>query len=131
MAAEQTASVEAGLATTPPPDAAALPGFYTNPNYVLGDSSATWRFGKPPDYSKTRRLFAESKSFWFLAVPNTEAVLYSLFLTRGGSLHSKGIPRFNRFAVLAAQSSMRHAMESAVNEELVIQSVAVRRVIKA
>ncbi|KAE9992795.1 hypothetical protein EG327_007719 [Venturia inaequalis] len=43
-------------------EAPALPGFYTDPNFVLGNSSAAWRYGKPPDYSKTRRLFAETKS---------------------------------------------------------------------
>lgn len=45
-----------------PTAAPALPNFYTDPDSVLKDLSVSWRYGKPPDYSKTRRLFAESKS---------------------------------------------------------------------
>jgi hypothetical protein len=40
---------------------AALPSYMTDPNAVLNDSTATWRFGKTPDYSKTRKVFAETK----------------------------------------------------------------------
>lgn len=42
-------------------EAPALPDFYTDANAVLGDSSASWRYGRPPDYSKTRKFFAESE----------------------------------------------------------------------
>jgi hypothetical protein len=48
--------------TAPATEAPALPDFYTDPNSVLGDSSASWRYGKPPDYSNTRKVYAESKS---------------------------------------------------------------------
>jgi len=49
--------------TTPTAQGAALPDFYTNPNAVLGDLSASWRYGKPPDYSKTRKVYEESEFF--------------------------------------------------------------------
>lgn len=79
--AEQPAPAEAEATSTT--EAPALPGFYTDPNFVLGDSSATWRFGKPPDYSKTRRLFAESKYFMIICCPWSR--ICSTFLSpRGG-----------------------------------------------
>jgi hypothetical protein len=43
--------------------APALPDFYTDPNAVLADTKATWRHGKPPDYSATRKYFEESE-YW-------------------------------------------------------------------
>jgi hypothetical protein len=39
--------------------APALPDFYTDPNAVIGDETAVWRFGKRPDYAKTRLFYAE------------------------------------------------------------------------
>jgi hypothetical protein len=45
----------------PQEPAAALPDYLTNPNAVLGDKDAKWRYGRAPDYSKTRKVFAESK----------------------------------------------------------------------
>ncbi|KAK6085798.1 Pathogen-related protein [Seiridium cupressi] len=41
--------------------ASALPDYMTDPNAVLRDVDATWRYGKPPDYSNTRRVFSETK----------------------------------------------------------------------
>lgn len=47
---------------TPAPEPApALPDYVTNPDAVLGDKDAKWRYGRAPDYSKTRKVFAESK----------------------------------------------------------------------
>ncbi|KAL9059353.1 MAG: hypothetical protein Q9162_001222 [Coniocarpon cinnabarinum] len=43
----------------PPP---ALPDYLTNPNAVLGDVEASWRYGQPPDYSKTRSYFEARES---------------------------------------------------------------------
>jgi hypothetical protein len=47
----------------PPAEAAppALPDYLTNPDAVLGDKDAKWRYGRAPDYSKTRKMFAESE----------------------------------------------------------------------
>ena len=49
---------------TEPPVAAesappAVPDFYTDPNAVTKDTGAAWRFGKRPDYSRTRAVYAE------------------------------------------------------------------------
>jgi len=44
-----------------PEPAAALPDYLTNPNAVLGDKDAKWRYGRAPDYSKTRKMFVESE----------------------------------------------------------------------
>lgn len=41
--------------------APALPDYLTNPDAVLGDNDAKWRYGRAPDYSKTRKVFAETK----------------------------------------------------------------------
>ncbi|PYH98133.1 hypothetical protein BO71DRAFT_316986 [Aspergillus ellipticus CBS 707.79] len=43
-------------------DAAALPDYVLDPNAVLGDKEAAWRHGAPPDYSKTRSFYAETKT---------------------------------------------------------------------
>jgi hypothetical protein len=42
------------------PAAPALPDYVTDPDAVLKDQ-ANWRYGRAPDYSKTRKVFAESK----------------------------------------------------------------------
>ncbi|CAE7024387.1 hypothetical protein CFE70_003454 [Pyrenophora teres f. teres 0-1] len=41
--------------------AAALPDYLSNPDAVLGDKDARWRYGRAPDYSKTRKVFSETK----------------------------------------------------------------------
>ncbi|KAH8198880.1 hypothetical protein TruAng_006933 [Truncatella angustata] len=51
-------TIEASAATETAP---ALPDYMTDPNAVLGDIEASWRYGKPPDYTNTRRVFAETK----------------------------------------------------------------------
>ncbi|KAK7927935.1 pathogen-related protein [Apiospora marii] len=38
-----------------------LPDYMTDPNAVLGDADAEWRHGQPPDYSKTRKVFEQTK----------------------------------------------------------------------
>lgn len=38
-----------------------LPDYLTDPNAVLGDTEANWRYGTPPDYSKTRKVYEESE----------------------------------------------------------------------
>lgn len=52
-----TTEGEAPPATTPD-----LPDYLLDPNAVLNDSSANWRYGQPPDYSNTRKVYSESKS---------------------------------------------------------------------
>lgn len=43
------------------PAAPALPDYLTSPDATLGDKDAKWRYGRAPDYSKTRKMFAETK----------------------------------------------------------------------
>lgn len=40
--------------------APALPDVVLSPDAVIGDSTAAWRHGRAPDYSKTRKFWAES-----------------------------------------------------------------------
>ncbi|KAF2639297.1 hypothetical protein P280DRAFT_402786 [Massarina eburnea CBS 473.64] len=44
------------------PAAPALPDYVTDPDAVLKDHQAHWRYGRAPDYSKTRKVFAETRS---------------------------------------------------------------------
>ena len=37
----------------------ALPDYLISPNAVFDDQGVVWRYGKPPDYSKTRKVWAE------------------------------------------------------------------------
>lgn len=39
-----------------------LPDLVLNPDAVLGDEGVEWRHKRAPDYSKTRKFWAESKS---------------------------------------------------------------------
>jgi hypothetical protein len=43
-------------------EATGLPDYMTDPDAVLRDLNCQWRYGRPPDYSKTRRFFEESNS---------------------------------------------------------------------
>ncbi|KAF9892319.1 hypothetical protein FE257_002096 [Aspergillus nanangensis] len=43
-------------------DAAGLPDYALDPDAVLKDTDAAWRHGGPPDYSKTRAFFEETKT---------------------------------------------------------------------
>ena len=40
--------------------APSVPDYLASPNAVLGDVEAQWRYGRPPDYSKTRKVWEES-----------------------------------------------------------------------
>ena len=51
-----TADVQA-----PPAEVPGLPDYLLNPNAVLTDSSAAWRYGLAPDYSNTRSVYEQSK----------------------------------------------------------------------
>lgn len=39
----------------------ALPDYLTDPDAVLKDTEVKWRYGRAPDYSKTRKVFSESE----------------------------------------------------------------------
>jgi len=53
----------ASVETSAPPAEAtpALPDYLTDPNAVLKDAEAEWRYGRAPDYSKTRAVYQESE----------------------------------------------------------------------
>lgn len=58
-----------------------LPDYLTDPNAVLKDHQAKWRYGRAPDYSKTRKVFEESESCF--AFPPFRLVHAILFLSTG------------------------------------------------
>ncbi|KAF2131200.1 hypothetical protein P153DRAFT_287636 [Dothidotthia symphoricarpi CBS 119687] len=43
------------------PPAPELPDYVTDPNAVLKDEGVKWRYGRAPDYTKTRKVFEETK----------------------------------------------------------------------
>lgn len=45
----------------PPADSPGLPDYLLDPNAVLKDSTANWRYGRAPDYSNTRKVYAQSR----------------------------------------------------------------------
>ena len=47
-------------APAPERAAEALPDYLTSPDAVSTDEGVQWRFGKAPNYSNTRRVWAES-----------------------------------------------------------------------
>lgn len=52
--------------STPPPT---LPDYVLNPDAVLSDPSTTWRHGQPPDYTKTRQFYLQSRFRPFSHLP--------------------------------------------------------------
>jgi hypothetical protein len=48
---------------TPPAEATApaLPDYVLDEDAVLKDTGVKWRYGQAPDYSKTRKMYSESK----------------------------------------------------------------------
>lgn len=50
--------VEAQPEAAPP----ALPDYLISPNAVFQDQGVQWRYGKAPDYSKTRKVWEEGES---------------------------------------------------------------------
>jgi hypothetical protein len=48
--------------------APALPDYLADPDAILKDTDVTWRYGRAPDYSKTRKVFAESTYLSFLSL---------------------------------------------------------------
>jgi hypothetical protein len=48
----------------PPAEAPApgLPDYVLDEDAVLKDTNVNWRHGRAPDYSKTRKIFSESKN---------------------------------------------------------------------
>ncbi|KAK0939611.1 hypothetical protein LTR29_008861 [Friedmanniomyces endolithicus] len=51
------ADVQAAPAEPPP----AVPDYLASPNAVFDDEGVKWRYGKAPDYSKTRKVWEEGK----------------------------------------------------------------------
>jgi hypothetical protein len=49
------------MASTKVESAPGLPDYLLDPNAVLKDESAKWRYGQAPDYSNTRKVYNESE----------------------------------------------------------------------
>ncbi|KAH8652811.1 hypothetical protein BGZ60DRAFT_420288 [Tricladium varicosporioides] len=46
----------------PPAETPGLPDYLLDPNATLKDDSAKWRYGRAPDYSKTRDVYEQTKT---------------------------------------------------------------------
>ncbi|KAH0343265.1 hypothetical protein KCU83_g8959, partial [Aureobasidium melanogenum] len=53
-----TAVVQQPIQDKPEP---AIPDYLADPDAVLKDTQSKWRYGRAPDYSKTRKVYAETK----------------------------------------------------------------------
>lgn len=54
--------VSINVQSSPQPEPkSTIPDYLADPDAVLKDSSAKWRYGRAPDYSNTRKVYAESK----------------------------------------------------------------------
>lgn len=69
------------------PEPAALPDYLVDQDAVLKDSGAKWRYGKAPDYSKTRKVFGECKSLVTLSLLT---ILPPTRSKKGGVSHVRG-----------------------------------------
>ncbi|KAF4633240.1 hypothetical protein G7Y89_g4877 [Cudoniella acicularis] len=52
----------AATVENPPAEPAGLPDYLLDPNAVLKDDSANWRYGRAPDYSNTRKVYSQTKT---------------------------------------------------------------------
>lgn len=59
MAEQHPTSVEEK--TEPETAAPALPDYVLSPNAVFKDEGVQWRYGRAPDYSKTRKVWEEGE----------------------------------------------------------------------
>ncbi|KAH0005081.1 hypothetical protein KCU78_g13057, partial [Aureobasidium melanogenum] len=53
-----TAEVQQPVQDKPEPS---IPDYLADPDAVLKDTQSKWRYGRAPDYSKTRKVYAETK----------------------------------------------------------------------
>ncbi|CAD0097613.1 unnamed protein product [Aureobasidium mustum] len=53
-----TAEVQQPVQDKPEPS---IPDYLADPDAVLKDTQSKWRYGRAPDYSKTRKVYAESE----------------------------------------------------------------------
>lgn len=53
-----TADVQQPVQDKPAPS---IPDYLADPDAVLKDTHSNWRYGRAPDYSKTRKVYAESE----------------------------------------------------------------------
>lgn len=60
MAAEDPQTVQQEPQETPK-----IPDYLASPNAVFGDEGVAWRYGRAPDYTKTRKVWAEGKLVHF------------------------------------------------------------------
>lgn len=58
MAAAEVQSPMESVATEPTPG---VPDYLASPNAVFNDVGVKWRYGKAPDYSKTRKVWEEGQ----------------------------------------------------------------------
>lgn len=70
--------------------ATAVPDYLSDPDACLKDTEVTWRLGRAPDYSKTRKYWKESKWLFLQSLPSTNVCgLECRFLV----LQAQALPR--------------------------------------
>jgi hypothetical protein len=74
--------------TQEPAETSALPDYVLDADAVLKDANVTWRYGKAPDYSRTRQMWAESKHDSFKLKPSLRLQMPHLH-TRSRSIISE------------------------------------------
>jgi len=65
-----------------------LPDYLLDPNAVLKDISANWRYGKIPDYSETRKIYGQSTCFFSFHWINFNIIDYLFWCTSVITLES-------------------------------------------
>ena len=77
---QQIAEPEPAPASEPAP---AMPDYLASPNAVFGDEGVQWRYGRAPDYSKTRKVWEEGKypNLRALGVPNSTCNVVGAWLS--------------------------------------------------
>jgi len=72
----------AATAVEPAPvEVPGLPDYVLDPNATLKDATATWRHGRAPDYSQTRKVYEESTSI--SSSPRTTSNCFHILIHAG------------------------------------------------
>ena len=68
-----TADIQQPVQDKPTP---AIPDYLADPDAVLKDTNSKWRYGRAPDYSKTRKVYAESEFAYFIVLHRRAVATY-------------------------------------------------------
>ncbi|KAF7185161.1 Pathogen-related protein [Pseudocercospora fuligena] len=107
----QTTSQEAPPAEETPK----IPDYLASPNAVFSDKDVQWRYGRAPDYTKTRKVWAEAKVYLSGIQAFIVLTLYdNMIITTSTSNITQNRPLFSRKRMSHEPGSLEEMVENLV-----------------